>query len=55
VDLVSRKIYEVLGLHAASSKDFVLSEGNPLEYGATVVAAFDGDDGKVVSCWPSAE
>lgn len=60
IDLVSRNIEEILGL--ASAKDFVVYEGNPLELGASVVVAFDGEDGDVdgeseggvgVSlCWP---
>jgi hypothetical protein len=29
-------------------------EGNPLEFGASVVLAFDGDDGVVATCWPEA-
>ncbi|KAL1966639.1 hypothetical protein VTN77DRAFT_4050 [Rasamsonia byssochlamydoides] len=57
VDLVSGKIDEILGLStgSSSSSDYVIYEGNPLEYGANVVMAIDGDDGRVVSCWPEAE
>jgi hypothetical protein len=53
VDLVSRNIEEILGLDVKENKrDFVVWEGNPLEFGASVVLTVDGDDGKVVECWP---
>jgi hypothetical protein len=35
-----------------NKRDFVVWEGNPLEFGASVVLTVDGDDGKVVECWP---
>ncbi|TVY81685.1 hypothetical protein LSUE1_G002182 [Lachnellula suecica] len=50
LDLVSRNLEEILGLE--KTKDFVVYEGNPLDFGASVVVAFDGDDGSVSMCWP---
>lgn len=50
VDLVSRNIDEILGLE--KSKDIVVYEGNPLEFGASVVVSLDGNDGTVMDCWP---
>lgn len=56
VDLVSGKIDAILGLSGReSNRDYVIYEGNPLEYGANVVLAIDGDDGTVRSCWPEAD
>ena len=43
----------ILGLR--KSKDFVLWDGNPLEYGGTVALAFhEKSDGRfeISSCWP---
>jgi len=50
VDLVSTNIEKILGLKG--KRDFVIYEGNPLEFGASVVLAFDGEDGLVSTCWP---
>ncbi len=50
MDLVSRNIEEILAL--AKAEDFVVYEGDPLEFGASVVLAIDGDDGGVSMCWP---
>ena len=36
------------------SRDIVVFEGNPLEFGASVVS-LDGDDKSVMDCWPDAE
>jgi hypothetical protein len=53
VDLVSTNIEEILGLDVKKeNRDFVVFEGNPLEFGASVVLAFDGDDGSLSMCWP---
>ncbi|KAJ9301850.1 hypothetical protein DTO271G3_716 [Paecilomyces variotii] len=52
VDLVSRNIEQILDIPV--SRDFVVYEGNPLEYGASVVVSVDGDDGSVTTCWPEA-
>ena len=50
IDLVSRNIEKILGLK--KSEDIVIYEGNPLEFGASVVLSLDGDDGVVMDCWP---
>ena len=58
VNLVSRNIEEILGLEVEEKtgiyggRDFVLYEGNPLEWGARVVFTVDGANEKVVECWP---
>ncbi|PYH88717.1 hypothetical protein BO71DRAFT_403647 [Aspergillus ellipticus CBS 707.79] len=62
VNLVSKNIEEILGLHLDTvesggingGRDFVLYEGNPLEWGARVVFTVDGSSQKVVECWPDA-
>ncbi|KAH8700941.1 hypothetical protein BGW36DRAFT_138382 [Talaromyces proteolyticus] len=56
IDLISIKIDDVLGLQKSErNSDFVIWEGDPLEYGASVVLTFDGDNREVVGCWPEAE
>lgn len=30
-------------------------EGNPLEFGASVVLSVDGDDRSVMDCWPESD
>ncbi|CRG89988.1 Multiple PDZ domain protein [Talaromyces islandicus] len=56
VDLFSTKIDEILGFQKAEKNtDFVIWEGNPLEYGASVVLTVDGDQQEIVGCWPEAE
>jgi hypothetical protein len=53
IDLVSTNIEEILSLKTKSRKrDFVVYEGNPLEFGASVVLSFDGEEGTVSTCWP---
>lgn len=55
VNLVSRNIENILKLDVhEESRDFVVWEGNPLEFGASVALAFGGDDGVVATCWPEA-
>ncbi|KAF8851484.1 hypothetical protein BDZ45DRAFT_808264 [Acephala macrosclerotiorum] len=55
VDLVSRNIEKILSLDVKEeSRDFVIYEGNPFEFGASVVLSIDGDDGVVATCWPEA-
>ena len=49
VDLVSKNVEDILGLERTS--DTVIYEGNPLEFGASVVLALDGH-GNVDECWP---
>ncbi|PWY74474.1 hypothetical protein BO94DRAFT_524310 [Aspergillus sclerotioniger CBS 115572] len=51
VNLVSKNIEEILNLDV-EKRDFVLYEGNPLEWGARVVFTVDGANEKVVECWP---
>jgi hypothetical protein len=54
--LVSRNIERILGIEAGEeSRDIVVFEGNPLEFGASVVVSLDGDDKIVIDCWPDAE
>lgn len=53
VNLVSRNVEDILGLEVEETKrDFVVWEGNPLEFGASVVLGVDGEDGVVSLCWP---
>ena len=53
VDLVSRNIEKILSLNVAEKKrDFVIWEGNPMEFGGTVVLSFDSEAGLVGTCWP---
>ncbi|KAF1988789.1 hypothetical protein K402DRAFT_373086 [Aulographum hederae CBS 113979] len=70
VKLVSSNINEILGLDSPKkteneneegkgewNRDFAIWEGNPLQFGASVVLAFDGDgdgNGGLLSCWPVA-
>jgi hypothetical protein len=49
---VSTNIEKILGLDVKGRRDFVIYEGNPLEFGASVVLSFDGEDGLVSTCWP---
>lgn len=50
---MSRNVEEILGLEVEETKrDFVVWEGNPLEFGASVVLGVDGEDGVVSLCWP---
>lgn len=56
VNLFSSKIDDILGFEGAErNSDFVIWEGNPLEYGANVVLTVDGDKGEIVGCWPEAQ
>ena len=56
VDLFSSKIDDILGFEGAErNSDFVIWEGNPLEYGANVVLTVDGDNKEIVGCWPEAQ
>jgi hypothetical protein len=56
VNLVSRNIEQILGLDVKEeSRDFVVYEGDPLQFGSSVVLAFDGKDGTVSMCWPEAK
>lgn len=53
IALVSSNLNTILGLKGSS--DLVIWEGDPLEYGASVVASFDGEDGSILTCWPTAQ
>lgn len=56
VELFSSKIDDILGFEGAErNSDFVVWEGNPLEYGANVVLTVDGDNKGIVGCWPEAQ
>ncbi|KAN0106170.1 carbohydrate esterase family 9 protein-like protein [Hyaloscypha variabilis] len=53
INLVSRNIEQILGLDVKEeTRDFVVFEGDPLQFGASVVLAFDGQQGDVSLCWP---
>ncbi|KAG9237926.1 hypothetical protein BJ875DRAFT_452450 [Amylocarpus encephaloides] len=54
VGLVSWRVDEILGLSGdgGDEKDFVVYEGDPLEFGARVVLGVEGGDGRVGMCWP---
>lgn len=53
VDLVSRNIEKILDLDVPESeRDFVIWEGNPMEFGASVAFSFDGEKRMVGTCWP---
>jgi hypothetical protein len=52
--LVSTNINAILGLEKGQP-DIVVWEGDPLEFGASVVVAVEGEDGAVSSCWPFSE
>ena len=55
MDLVSRNIEKILSLDVTEeNRDFVIWEGNPMEFGAAVVLSFDGKERSVGSCWPEA-
>ena len=54
--MVSRNIETILDIKTKDeSRDIVVFEGNPLEFGASVVVSLDGDDQSVMDCWPDAE
>lgn len=57
MNLVSRNVEEILGLNVEETKrDFVIWEGNPLEFGASVVLGVDGGEQGVVNlCWPESQ
>jgi hypothetical protein len=56
IDLVSRNIEEILQLDVREeSRDFVVWEGDPLEFGGSVVIAVDGEGGRIAECWPEAQ
>lgn len=53
VRLVSSNVEDILGLER--SKDIVIWEGSPLQFGGTVALSFEeGKDGEieVAACWP---
>lgn len=55
VNLVSRVVEDILGLEVEEEqRDFVVWEGDPLEFGASVVFAVAGGEGEVSMCWPEA-
>lgn len=54
IQLVSKNVEEVLGLKP--SKDIVIWEGNPLQFGTPVLAFQEGPHGtklELNSCWPN--
>jgi imidazolonepropionase-like amidohydrolase len=53
LDLVSRNIEKILGLEVTEeTRDVVIWEGNPMEFGSNVVLSYDGKTGSVGTCWP---
>ncbi|BFZ63283.1 hypothetical protein YB2330_004404 [Saitoella coloradoensis] len=52
VALVSTNVEKILGLDVKRRSDFVIYEGNPLDFGASVVVVL-GDG--VQACWPEVE
>ena len=53
IQLVSKNVEDVLGLNP--SKDIVIWEGNPLQFGTPVLAFQEGAQGaklELNSCWP---
>lgn len=55
VSLVSHNVEQILRLNTdAASRDFVVYEGSPLEFGASPVLMVDGRQKRVLSCWPTA-
>ncbi|OKL56403.1 hypothetical protein UA08_08202 [Talaromyces atroroseus] len=56
VNLFSGKLDDILGFEGVErNSDWVIWEGNPLEYGANVVLTVDGNDGAIVGCWPESD
>ncbi|KAI1763494.1 hypothetical protein GGR53DRAFT_520936 [Hypoxylon sp. FL1150] len=53
VELVTKNMREIYGLEVRDEREFVVYEGNPLEYGATV--ALIVEEGEVQRCWPDVE
>ncbi|KAI4859974.1 hypothetical protein F4820DRAFT_438279 [Hypoxylon rubiginosum] len=53
VDLVARNMREMYGLEVRDEREFVVYEGDPLEYGASV--ALIVEEGEVQRCWPDVE
>lgn len=55
VRLVTTKVESILGLKT-KSRDLVVYEGSPLQYGASVVLSFHADDAtgqlEVATCFP---
>ena len=49
--MVSKNVEEILSLE--SSEEIVVYEGNPLEFGASVVLTIDPKKGLVTECWPT--
>lgn len=49
VDLVSTNVEKILSLK--KSKDVVIWEGSPLEFGAAPAIVFDANAKRVVGCW----
>lgn len=35
-----------------NKREFVIWEGNPMEFGGSVVLSFDSEAGMVGTCWP---
>jgi len=46
---------EVKGEGILAGGDFVVWEGNPLEFGGSVAVSVDGESGTVMDCWPDVQ
>ncbi|KAI1771457.1 hypothetical protein F4818DRAFT_454580 [Hypoxylon cercidicola] len=53
VELVTRNMRDIYGLEIRDEREFVVYEGDPLQYGASV--ALIVEEGEVQRCWPDVE
>ncbi|KAJ9131800.1 Composite domain of metallo-dependent hydrolase [Pleurostoma richardsiae] len=53
VDIVTKNMREIFGLPVRDDREFVVYEGDPLEYGASI--ALIVEEGEVQKCWPDVE
>ncbi|KAI1382047.1 hypothetical protein F4677DRAFT_439852 [Hypoxylon crocopeplum] len=53
VQLVTKNMREIYGLEVRDDREFVVYEGNPLEYGSSI--ALMVEEGEVQRCWPDVE
>ncbi|KAI0378797.1 hypothetical protein F5Y04DRAFT_261058 [Hypomontagnella monticulosa] len=53
VELVTKNMREIYGLEVRDEREFVVYEGDPLEYGSSI--ALIVEEGEVQRCWPDVE
>ncbi|KAI1385486.1 uncharacterized protein F4822DRAFT_345518 [Hypoxylon trugodes] len=53
VDIVTKNMREIYGLEVRDEKEFVVYEGDPLEYGSSI--ALIVEEGEIQKCWPDVE